>query len=78
MRCRLLYNVFHALIILDCDKSPTAIPAFPQITFFFCIANSTDDIEFYLKTGFVAAMWTKLGRHYFLPFYRRENARGTA
>jgi len=64
----LIFNIFRALILLDGDKSPAAILAFPQITFFFCVANPAGNIELYLKTGFVTAMWTKLGRHGFPPF----------
>jgi hypothetical protein len=68
IRCGLTFNVFRVLIFLDGDKSPAAILAFPQITFFFRVANPAGNIKLYLKTGFVTAMWTKFGRHGFSPF----------
>ena len=66
-RCGLIFYIFYALILLDGDKSPAAVLAFTQITFFFCVSNSASNIEFYLETGSLAAMRAKLGWHAITP-----------
>jgi len=68
IRCGLIFNIFRAFIFLDGDKTPAAYLAFTQITFFFFITNPTGYIEFYLKTGSLAAMWAKLGWHAITPY----------
>ena len=69
IRWGLTFIIFHALIFLDRDETPATNLAFTQISFFFFVTNATGNIELYLKTGFLAAMWTKLGRHGFTPHY---------
>jgi len=67
-RSGLIFYIFRALILLDGDKSPATVLAFTQITFFFCVSNSAGNIEFYLKTGSLAAMRAKLCRHAITPY----------
>ena len=61
------FFILHALIFLDGDKTPAAVLAFPQISFFFLVTNPTRNIESYLKTGSLTAMRAKLGWHGFTP-----------
>ena len=62
------FCILRAFIFLESDKSPAAVLAFTQITFFFCVSNSAGNIEFYLKTGSLAAMRAKLCRHAITPY----------
>ena len=63
----LICLIFRSFIILDGDKSPATILAFPQVALFFGVTNTAGDIEFNQKASFVTAMWTKLGRHELSP-----------
>ena len=67
IRSGLIFYIFRALILLDGNKSPATVLAFTQITIFFCVSNSAGNIEFYLKTGTLAAMRAKLCRHAITP-----------
>ena len=67
MRYGLIFNIPHALIFLNGDKSSATILAFTQITFFFFSTNLTGNIKFYLKTSSFAAMRAKLGWHEITP-----------
>ena len=62
------FFILHALIFLDGDKTPAAVLAFPQISFFFLVTNPTRNIKCYLKTGSLTAMRAKLGWHEITPY----------
>ena len=67
IRFGLIFKIPHALVFLDRDKPAATFLAQTQITFLFGVTNPARYVKLYLKTGALAAVWTKFDWHAITP-----------